>query len=303
MSPDDLRARIDGLQFWKAGGQRAPHKPLLLLWALARFAEGTERFPYNTVEGPLLDLLEDFGPSRGNHRAFPFWRLASDSVWEIDGDENVRRTASGDMRITDARNENPVGHFSEDVARVLREHPETISALASDLLAAHFPDTIHDDVLTAVGLDLDAVGPDPAPKRKRRRDPAFRGNVIRAYGYRCAVCGFETRIGNTLVGIDAAHVRWHQAGGVDADAVTNGVALCALHHRLLDRGAFTLTPTSYTETVVEVAENAHGGAGFERWLLAFHGLPIAEPVRPDYRIAEPSLTWHRREVFKGPPRP
>lgn len=306
VTPDELRARFDGLRQWRAGGKRAPHKPLFLLWALARFAEGTDRFPFNGVEGPLLRLLSDFGPSRTNHRPFPFWRLPNDGVWEIDGAENVSRSASGDMSLRDAREQDPVGRFPAEMVHVLRQRPGMVGELAVALLDAHFPPTIHQDILDAVGLDLDELDADddaPPPARKRRRrDPAFRSNVLRAYGYRCAVCAFETRVGSTLVGVDAAHVRWHQAGGSAVDEVTNGVALCALHHRLLDRGAFTLSLAQDTEPIVQVAEEAHGGEGFQRWLLAFHGQPIAAPTRAEYRIAEPSLAWHRREVFQGPAR-
>lgn len=135
---------------------------------------------------------------------------------------------------------------------------------------------------------------------RRRRDPAFREAVLRAYGYRCAVCGFETRVGNVLVGVDAAHVMWHTAGG--ADAVENGLALCALHHRLLDRGAFTLSVGGSASIVVEVSESSNGGEGFAQWLLAFHGRPVAAPVSASYRVSEPSVVWHRREVFRGPGR-
>lgn len=300
MTPDDLRARVANLRQWRSGGKRAPHKPLLLLYALARFAEGQERLAFNKAEEPLLDLLDDFGPSRAKHQAYPFWRLANDDIWEIDGDENVARTASGDMHLRDARVENPVGRFPDEMAHLLRSKPEMIAEITHGLLDAHFPATIHDDILVAIGLDLEATEPaTPTRTKRRRRDPAFRKDVIRAYEYRCAICGFETRIGKTLVGIDAAHVKWHQAGGPNVDDITNGVALCALHHRLLDRGAFTLTSASRRETVVVVAEEAHGGEGFQRWLLDYHGKPIAEPVRAEYRIAEPSLVWHRKEVFRG----
>ena len=185
--------------------------------------------------------------------------------------------------------------------QALAAEPSLVGRLAQALLDAHFPASLHDEILDAVGLDVDAHSPGTHPLARRRRDPAFREAVLRAYGYRCAVCGFEARVGGALVGVDAAHVRWHQAGGVGVDAVTNGLALCALHHRLLDRGAFTLADAG--EPVVEVAEDAHGGEGFERWLLAFHGRPIARPVSPEYRVAEPSVAWHRREVFRGPARP
>jgi len=53
-----------------------------------------------------------------------------------------------------------------------------------------------------------------------------------------AVCGFNVRIGNVVVALEAAHIKWHQAGG--ADIQENGLSLCSLHHKLFDRGAFTV---------------------------------------------------------------
>jgi putative restriction endonuclease len=206
-------------------------------------------------------------------------------------------TAAGDPTLTSLRAVNPVGRLPDAVADVLRANPSLIAEIAYTLLDAHFPPSIHEDVLTAVALDPEALSSGPARLLRRPRDPQFRDSVLRAYGYRCAVCAFETRIRSTLVGVDAAHVQWHRADG--PDAVPNGLALCALHHRLLDRGAFTVVVASARERIVAVAEDAHGGEGFERWLLAFHGRPIAEPVSAGYRVAEPFAAWHHREVFRG----
>jgi predicted restriction endonuclease len=54
-----------------------------------------------------------------------------------------------------------------------------------------------------------------------------------------AVCGFDVRLGNILIAIEAAHIKWHQAGGPDEER--NGLALCSLHHKLFDRGVFTVS--------------------------------------------------------------
>ena len=48
----------------------------------------------------------------------------------------------------------------------------------------------------------------------------------------CCVCGFSLRLVDGLIGVDAAHIQWHSHGG--PDEVPNGLALCALYHRLLD---------------------------------------------------------------------
>jgi len=36
MGKRELKSQIEGINVWKKGAQRAPHKPLLLLYALAR---------------------------------------------------------------------------------------------------------------------------------------------------------------------------------------------------------------------------------------------------------------------------
>ena len=299
LAPDELRARVADLSVWRRGDQRAPHKPLLLLLAFGRFAGGQRDLPFSAVEPALGDLLRAFGPSRRPTPEYPFWRLQNDGLWTLDGTDGlVQRQSNSDPTLTSLREADPVGRLPDEVAGALAAHPALAGELARALLDAHFPASLHDEILDAVGLDPETS---VAPAR-RRRDPAFRTNVLRAYEYRCAVCGFGARLGDALVGVDAAHVMWHQTGVDGVDAVTNGLALCALHHRLLDRGAFTLAPDGPSDAVVEVAESAHGGEGFERWLLAYHGQPIARPVSAGYRVAEPSVAWHRREVFRGPAR-
>jgi putative restriction endonuclease len=120
--------------------------------------------------------------------------------------------------------------------------------------------------------------------------------VLRAYEYSCAVCGFDVRLGTMHVALEAAHIKWHQAGGPDEES--NGLALCTLHHKLFDRGVFTLGD----EMIVIVSENANGTKGFQEWVMAFHGRAIRPPQRPNYYPDNASVQWHVKEVFKGPGR-
>jgi putative restriction endonuclease len=79
--------------------------------------------------------------------------------------------------------------------------------------------------------------------------------VLRAYEYSCAVWGFDVRLGTMSIALEAAHIKWHQAGGPDEES--NGLALRMLHHKLFDRGVFTLSETMK----VIVSENANGTRG------------------------------------------
>jgi putative restriction endonuclease len=120
--------------------------------------------------------------------------------------------------------------------------------------------------------------------------------VLRAYEYSCAVCGFDVRLGTMSVALEAAHIKWHQAGGPDEES--NGLALCTMHHKLFDRGVFTLSE----KMRVIVSESANGTKGFQEWVITFHGSSIRAPQRPNYYPDKVAVEWHVSEVFQSPGR-
>jgi putative restriction endonuclease len=94
------------------------------------------------------------------------------------------------------------------------------------------------------------------------------------------------------ISLDAAHIRWHQAGGPDDES--NGLARCVMHHKKLDLGAYTVA-----DGVLLVSDLMNGTSGFQETLLASHGKPVQRPERPDWTPEPQHLAWHGREVFKG----
>jgi putative restriction endonuclease len=57
--------QFDALNAWSRGGERAPHKPLLVLHALGRWSRGeTGDIPFKQVDADLTGLLKEFGPPR-----------------------------------------------------------------------------------------------------------------------------------------------------------------------------------------------------------------------------------------------
>ncbi len=293
MTADELRQQIRQITVWSSGGERAPHKPLLLLLALGRIRNGSDRWMrYAEVDPELTELLIAFGPPRRvTHPEYPFWRLQNDGLWEIPERSDVPESASGNVSRVLLLRKNVRGGFPDPVHRLLSARPDLVGELATVLIEAHFPESLHEDVLTAVGLDH--LGESTTP---RARDPRFREIVLRAYEYRCAVCGYHVRLGNALIGLDAAHIRWHQAGG--PCTLENGLALCALHHKLFDRGAFTVASSDR----ILVSQEVHGFEGLEDLLLRFHGRPPRRPQGSSNRPAERHLGWHRNQVFRGPGR-
>jgi putative restriction endonuclease len=288
MSSEAILTRFDELTTWKQGDQRAPHKPLLVLYALGRWQQGQAEVTYRETEPELTTLLREFGPPRrSDHPEQPFWRLQRDGVWTVRAPADLPRKTGDDIpRVTALRSHAVRAGFSADVQAALTADPSLGSRIASRILERHFPESLHQDILNAVGLTLETT------TAKRKRDPGFRRRVLKAYEYRCAVCGFDVRLGSVSIALDAAHIRWHQAGGPDTEV--NGLALCALHHKTFDLGAFTVS-----DGVVLVSDQANGSTGFQEALLVYHGKPIREPQHPGWKPEPGHLEWHGREVFKG----
>ena len=287
MAAVDLKQAFAELKTWKRGSERAPHKPLLLLYSLGRVDRKEPRLvSYENTKDKLKQLLIEFGPARTTNATYPFVRLQNDGIWEVTGKNKLDPKVNwGDKALID---NNSMGGFSQEVYDKLMKDRKLIRELANIILEQNFPESIHKDILDLVGLDIDLT--------TKPRDSEFRERILRAYEYSCAVCGFNVRLGHTLVAVEAAHIKWHQAGGPDIE--TNGIALCTLHHKLFDRGVFTISKN----LEFKVAEMAHGSQGFQEWLMRFHGKRIREPQKPQYQPAENYVDWHVKEVFKGPAR-
>lgn len=300
MSSDrsQILSRIANLNTYRRGERRAPHKPLLLLIALSRFLKGEKRLSYGSIEDALLPLLKAYAPpvQRRHQPELPYWHLQSDQVWEVENAGELNRQASGFPTIAALR-ESHAG-IAPDVADQLRKNTSLIPEIVELLLSEHFPPSVHEDLLAAVGLDLDSaasnVADEDSPLQKRRvRDPTFRENVLRAYEHRCAVTGFRAAISGSYFGCEAAHVQWHAYDG--PDTVDNGISLEPTIHKLFDAGAWTLTD----DRRILVSKHFTGSDSAIARLREQHGKPLLNPLSGEPLVAEKFIRWHREPNFGG----
>jgi putative restriction endonuclease len=293
-------------------GVYAPHKPLLILLALARVQHGKPRLAeFGELDAPLMQLLEAFGPTRAaKSRHYPFWHLATDgqgAVWQLVGPRQVlQRPPASTPTLGELRSHHVQGGFPIELDEPLRHAPGLLEAVAGRVLDAFFPTTLHADIAAMAGLDLEgpAIASEPTPitetyvtSKRRQRDPAFRDRVLRAYEYRCCVCGFDLRIGSAPAALEAAHIQWHHIGGPDVER--NGLALCALHHKLFDLGAFTVEPSGHR---VVFSQHAISGERGMTGALEVHGRAIHPPQRAEFLAGTEFLAWNIKNVFKMPAR-
>ncbi|MGK2932051.1 MAG: HNH endonuclease, partial [Solirubrobacterales bacterium] len=115
----------------------------------------------------------------------------------------------------------------------------------------------------------------------------FRKKVLRAYNEHCLIC--RLREPGLL---DASHI----VGDADAKgvaSVSNGVALCAIHHRAFDGMLLTIDP-DYKVRVSERLLEDEDGPMLEHGIKDFHGkkamyLPRLKSNQPDRDALEERL--------------
>ncbi|MGY0068385.1 phosphorothioated DNA-binding restriction endonuclease [Streptomyces sp. QTS137] len=292
----DWLERAANLRQWTRGGSRAPHKPLLLLYALGRFrrdADGELR--YSVVEEELKQLLAEFGPPHRTTPAYPFHHLVSDGVWEVRTEHGPGSPGSGARELRAA---GAAGRLTSELRTALRREPSLLGRMARVLLDLHFPPSLHGDLCEALGLGPGPSGTEPLSTVRRRRDPRMRERVLTAYEYRCAFCGYDGRVGAVPVGLEAAHVRWWAFDG--PDDVDNGLCLCSLHHKLLDKGVLGIGEGH--RILVSQRFVGHSPAARE-YVTALAGRPLVGPRPGALPVAAAHRSWHTSQVFHGSPRP
>ncbi|MFE9538516.1 phosphorothioated DNA-binding restriction endonuclease [Streptomyces sp. NPDC006691] len=300
----DWVERTAQLRQWTRSGTRAPHKPLLFLYALSRFqrdADGELR--YSAVEEDLRGLLAEYGPGNRTTPAYPFHHLVSDGVWEVRTDRGPGSPGTG---VRELRASGAAGRLTPELRAALRREPSLLGRMTRVLLDLNFPPSLHAELCEAVGLELEEAETGPLTAARGQRDRRMREMVLTAYEYRCAFCGYDGRIGAVPVGLEAAHVRWWAFDG--PDDIENGLCLCSLHHKLFDKGVLGLGEGQGEEGQGEVQRIlvsqsfvGHSTAAREH-VIALAGRPLIGPqpgVRP---IAAAHRSWHTSQVFHGSPR-
>lgn len=191
-------------------------------------------------------------------RARPLWRVAY-----LGGIMPLPRT----VRLEEG------GHIFESWRRGIAVDKRNQALLGSSVRAVPLAEVL--DVLRAADAVPDALvdwspGATPLPERRERervtverlvRARGFRTQVLAAYGWRCAVTGWQATPGLASGLLDAAHLTAVERGG--ADDVRNGISLTPTIHRLYDAGVlgFTTTPAGLILRTGADGVRLHGQGG------------------------------------------
>ncbi|MBC76123.1 MAG: hypothetical protein CME64_08915 [Halobacteriovoraceae bacterium] len=273
----------------------SPHKPLTIIYTLAKSLKGIRWIEYNKDRVLLEDLIAEHTNFKTRPNCLhPIWRLKNDSkeidLWQvIPTTLNVNQ--SGDISQSEAKSINLKAGFSDRFYNWLQEHKAEGKELIKFVISDNFPDTLSVSILNSIGLENIEFNTDRPDAVKR--DPSFPRKVLQLYDYRCCFCDLKVYLNQKSLPMEAAHIRWKARGGACCE--TNGLALCPTHHYTLDRGLWSLNQ-SYEITISDKAMIDEKSDSFFR---PFIGKSIASGILDKTKLPKvENIIWHQENILK-----
>jgi len=312
-----LRRDSNRRRWTPATGNRAPHKPFLLLSVLDLIAQGSLHSNLIEVTPELGALFSRYWANvmpqerRGN-LALPFFHLRSSSFWHllpIPGNETLLESTRQVDSLFHLQ-KLILGAKLDDELFSLLQYEATRNALRMVLIQTYFASEYHATLLQAGAVNLQSYlysqeliekvkyqakeAPNPeAEYQANVRDQGFRRAVVRVYGERCAFCGVRMMTVDGHSAVDAAHIMpWSISHNDDP---RNGIALCRLCHWTFDEGLASVS-AKYTVLLSSDLRTTHNFPGH---LLTLDSRPILGPEDAVYMPDPESLNWHRHHIYRA----
>jgi putative restriction endonuclease len=276
----------------KKGAVVSLHKPLLLLLTIADVINGNKNeFKFRDIEDHLKLLLSRYGlkNTKSLKPEYPFVYLGSSpTLWNCSID---KRNLKNPDSVTRAEALESVAKFEDNFFNYL-QNVQHAKELVWQLLNDFWPEAYHEDLLRDLGLEGIMDETIIQEFQKQRRGRLFVEEVLDSYERQCAICGQSIRLGDALIGIDACHVKPIQHFG--DDHVTNGIALCKIHHWALDRGAISISE----ERSLLISPKLNGSR-INEYFHEFANKSIFIPCNNELHLNEENVQYHRKYVFEG----
>lgn len=170
-------------------------------------------------------------------------------------------------------------------AYVVSDHPEELSVMVSILDPGELRPDLDPSTVTAAERRYYT-----RLTRQRLHQAAFRVNVLAAYREACTMCQLKH-----VELLDAAHIVSDALGG--NPVVSNGLALCKIHHAAFDHQIIGLRPDLVLEVREDVLDEIDGPM-LRHGLQEMHGRSI---VLPRQAAQRPSAEYveKRFELFRA----
>jgi putative restriction endonuclease len=213
---------------------------------------------------------------------------SSPTLWKCSIDKkNLKNPDS----VTRAEALESVAKFEDNFFSYL-QNVQRAKELVWQLLNEFWPEAYHEDLLRDLGLEGIMNETIIQQVQKQRRGRLFVEEVLDSYERQCAICNQSIRLGDALIGIDACHVKPIQHFG--DDHITNGIALCKIHHWALDRGAISISE----ERSLLISPKLNGSR-INEYFHEFADKAIFIPRNNALHLNEENVSYHRKYDFEG----
>jgi putative restriction endonuclease len=290
----------------------APHKPILLLSAIALIQQGIITRNRIFLSPELIATFLKYWSFLGSesHRsdiAQPFFHLQSEGFWHLKAKAGFEPVINSKVKIktlSGLRDAVQYAYFDDELFELIT-NLSSRNSLIEILVNTWFSDKSSQieqlfqinsfqefqDRLRERGGAVYSVDEVEDESKSIVRDAAFRRIVVSAYEYRCAFC--ELQVLNSLNQhiVDGAHIK--PFSQFRDDRFDNGLSLCKNHHWAFDRGWFTVDD----DYRIVVSNDLREESPHARTMRDFHGQNIILPAQQSYLPRIEALHWHRENVF------
>ncbi|NOQ36398.1 MAG: DUF4007 family protein [Methylococcaceae bacterium] len=120
------------------------YKPLLILYALSKVSSRQKRLlPYSTIDKELNSIIDaSFITLKHRNFHYAFGRLETDGLWEVEGQEKLKKSKSGDLEKSELIAKNIKGGFTDIVYTILRNNPKILKEIYLFFLNTYFDKSI-----------------------------------------------------------------------------------------------------------------------------------------------------------------
>ena len=277
-------------------------------WLDKKLAEGRyeltrtelEAFQYEGERLPLLDTARGIRNPRNFEASLSLMTSYDSPYSDVVGEDGLihyryQSRAGGDnVKVSRARELGaPLVYFQGVRSAVFTAHYPAYVVGESEELRTFF--VALDESFKFFGDPLQMTGDQRSYAervvQKRLHQPVFRARVLHAYLATCAVC--QLRHPELL---DAAHII-DDKNKLGLPTVSNGLALCKLHHAAYDRNLLGITP-DYTVAINKALLLEVDGPMLKHGLQEMNGRTISVPSRPAERPSKQGLSLRFAEFMQ-----
>lgn len=295
----------------KCQGEKAPHKPILLLAVIQLFEEGILNENRIHITPELVATFEKLWsalvpePNWQPRLYLPFYHLSTekDPFWHIQSEGGLGGilTSSYSPKSLHALDSVVAFAYLNSSLFELFMNSTTRIIVKQNLLDEYFPNRTFDQrkLINDRKAYLTEIEDEFLGKKKsaaeseiqyETRSSVFKVQVPRVYGYQCAISGLRVTAKTSVSMVDACHIQpWHIAHN---DTIQNGICLTPTLHRAFDRGLISIS----SEYRVLVADSVFDEDRNSTYALSqFIRQPLKLPSDPNLAPSQDLLKWHRDE--------